>query len=77
MAGGSYDDYGPAYRHGADAYTRYPDRSYDDVEAELGRGWDSARGASSLEWERAKHASRDAWHRLERAMPGDADGDGR
>ena len=77
VAGGSYDDYGPAYRYGADAYSRYPDRSFDEVEPELGRGWTGARGSSSLEWERAKHASRDAWHRVERAIPGDADGDGR
>jgi hypothetical protein len=79
--GTSYDDYAPAYRYGADSYSRYPDRSFDDVEPELGRDWGSARGTSSLEWEHAKHASRDAWHRVsdtvERAVPGDSDGDGR
>jgi hypothetical protein len=77
QSGSTYDDYGPAYRHGVEGYNRYPDRSYDDVEADLGRDWDTARGGSSLEWERAKHATRDAWHRVERAIPGDADGDGR
>ena len=80
-SGATYDDYGPAYRHGVDAYTRYPDRSFDEVESDLGRDWHSARGNSSLEWEHAKHASRDAWHRLsnatERAVPGDSAGDGR
>ena len=77
QSGKTYDDYGPAYRYGADAYNRYPDRSYDDVEADLGRDWGTARGKSSLEWEHAKHATRDAWHRVERAIPGDADKDGR
>lgn len=80
-AGSSYDEYAPAYRYGADAYTRYPNRSFDEVESELGRDWGTARGKSSLEWEHAKHASRDAWHRVsnavERAVPGDSDGDGR
>ncbi|MDM0002788.1 hypothetical protein QTI24_29630 [Variovorax sp. J22P240] len=38
----------------------YPDPKFDDVEAELGRDWGTARGRSSLEWERAKHATRDA-----------------
>lgn len=80
-SGSSYDDYGPAYRYGVDAYNRYPDRSFDDVEPELGRDWGTARGKSSLEWEHAKHASRDAWHRVsngvERAIPGDSDRDGR
>ncbi|WP_298232171.1 hypothetical protein [uncultured Azohydromonas sp.] len=81
VSGGSYDDYGPAYRYGVDAYTRYPNRSFDDVESDLGRDWNTQRGSSSLEWERAKHASRDAWHRVsnaaERAIPGDSDRDGR
>ncbi len=77
----SYDDYQPAYRYGVDAYSRYPNRSFDDVESDLSRDWGNARGRSSLEWERAKHASRDAWQRLsntvERAIPGDSDRDGR
>lgn len=79
--GASYDDYGPAYRYGVDSYSRYPDRSFDEVEPELGRDWSNARGRSSLEWENAKHATRDAWHRadnaVERAVPGDSDRDGR
>jgi hypothetical protein len=79
--GSTYDDYAPAYRYGADSYSKYPDRSYDDVEPELSRDWGTARGQSSLEWEHAKHATRDAWHRVsnaaERAIPGDSDGDGR
>lgn len=79
--GSTYDDYGPAYKHGVDAYSRYPDRKYEDIESDLSRDWGTSRGNSSLEWEHAKHASRDAWHRLsdrvERAIPGDSDRDGR
>ena len=79
--GASYDEYEPAYRYGMDSYSKYPDRSFDEVEPDLGRDWPNARGRSSLEWERAKHATRDAWHRLsnaaERAIPGDSDRDGR
>lgn len=82
ISGGStYDDYQPAYRYGTEAYTKYPNRSFDDIESDLSRDWATARGKSSLEWERAKHASRDAWQRVsdtvERAVPGDSDGDGR
>ena len=80
-SGSSYDEYQPAYRYGIDSYSKYPDRSFDDVEPELGRNWGNARGQSSLDWERAKHATRDAWQRLsnatERAIPGDSDRDGR
>jgi hypothetical protein len=80
-SGSSYDEYAPAYRYGAESYSKYPDRSFDDVEPELSRDWGTARVKSSLEWEHAKHATRDAWHRVsntvERAVPGDSDGDGR
>jgi hypothetical protein len=79
--GSSYDDYGPAYQHGVNAYTRYPDRHFDEMEPELRSDWDSTRGSSSLEWDRARHPARDAWQRVsnaaERAIPGDSDGDGR
>ena len=79
--GSTYDDYGPAYRHGVEAYARNPERSFEEAEPELSRDWGTARGRSSLEWEHAKHATRDAWQRLsdrvERAIPGDSDRDGR
>jgi len=81
QSGATYDEYSPAYRYGADAHNRYPGRHFDDIESDLGRDWGTARGSSSLEWEHAKQASRDAWERVkdgaERAMPGDADRDGR
>lgn len=77
----SYDDYGPAYKYGVDNYSRYKGHSFDEVEGDLRRDWSAARGRSSLEWDDARHATRDAWNRLantvERAVPGDSDGDGR
>jgi hypothetical protein len=80
-AGSNYDDYGPAYRYGVDSYGRYSDRSFDEVEADLGRNWESSRGNSSLAWDRAKYATRDSWQRVsdavERATPGDSDHDGK
>jgi len=79
--GSTFDEYRPAFGYGVDAYTRYPDRTFDEVEPELGRAWNSKRGSSSLEWGRAKHATRDAWQRVsdtvERAIPGDSDRDGK
>jgi len=80
-SGASYDEYGPAYRYGVDALTRYPGRKFDEVEPELGRRWDSARETSRLDWNRAKQATRDSWQRVsdavERAIPGDSDHDGK
>ncbi len=80
-AGASYDDFGPAYGYGVKSYTSNPGRSFEDMESDLSKNWDSERGSSSLDWQGAKHAARDAWDRLtdkiERALPGDSDGDGK
>jgi len=60
----SFDDYGPAYGYGVSSYVKYPGRSFDDVESELSRDWNSARGKSTLGWDNARNATRDAWERL-------------
>jgi hypothetical protein len=77
----SYDDYGPAYRYGAESFGRSNGRSFDDAEPELKQAWLGAKGTSHLTWENAKAASRDAWTRMsdavERAVPGDSDRDGK
>jgi hypothetical protein len=75
--GSDYKTYQPAYRYGWESYSRNQGKKFDDVEPELSRNWDKNRAGSSLTWDKAKLATRDAWHRVERAMPGDADHDGR
>ena len=79
--GATFDDYGPAYQYGLEGYSKYPGRKFDDVESDLSRDWQRAKGKSSLTWENAKHATKDAWHRasdaIERATPGDSDRDGK
>lgn len=72
-----YEDFGPAYRTGYSARTRYPGKRYEDVETNLEREWNEAKGKSRLNWDKAKLAARDAWDRVERKLPGDADRDGR
>jgi len=74
-----YDtDYRPAYRYGTYARSAYAGREWDDrLEADLERGWANAKGTSRMAWGEAKSAVRDAWHGVERALPGDADRDGR
>ena len=77
----TFDDYGPAYGYGVNAYSKYDGRSFEDVEANLAREWNAARGKSTLEWRDARSATRDAWDRVsdsvERAVPGDSDRDGK
>ena len=81
VAGGNYDDYGPAYRYGVDGYGQYQGRTFEQAEPELMRDWQRAKGSSKLTWENAKHATRDSWQRVsdavERAVPGDSDHDGK
>jgi hypothetical protein len=77
----TYDDYGPAYQYGVDNYAKYNGRQFDEVEGDLSRDWQRAKGKSRLAWEDANHATRDSWQRLsdtvERATPGDSDRDGK
>jgi len=72
-----YESYQPAYRTGYEGYGRYQGKKFDEVEADLQRDYEKAKGNSNVTWDRAKNATRDAWHKVERAIPGDADGDGR
>jgi outer membrane protein with glycine zipper len=72
-----YDTYAPAYRHGWESKARYPGRKFSEVEPEVATGWSKSKGSAKLGWDKAKHATRDAWDRIERALPGDSDGDGK
>lgn len=73
----SWNDYEPAYKYGYDRYSEFSGKKFDDVEDKLERDWAQTRGESNLGWNEARGAVRDGWHYIERAMPGDADGDGR
>ena len=76
-AGREWNDYEPAYKYGYDTYGQYRGQRFEDVEPDLERNWASTRSDSRLEWNEAKGAVKDGWHHIERAMPGDADRDGR
>ena len=38
--GASFDDYGPAYRHGVDSYGRSNGRTFEQSESDLERSWE-------------------------------------
>ena len=76
-SGREWNDYQPAYRYGYDTYGQYRGQRFEDVEGTLERNWNEAKADSRLAWAEAKDAVRDGWHHIERAMPGDADRDGR
>jgi hypothetical protein len=59
----TYEHYQPAYRQGWESRSLYSDKSWDEIESELGKDWETRRGDSSLAWSNARHASREAWER--------------
>lgn len=76
--GSTWKDYEPAYKYGYEQYNaENASRKWDEVQANLEQGWEKAKGESRMAWAEAKDAIRDGWHKLERALPGDADNDGR
>lgn len=59
-----YAEYRSAYQYGWESRARLGDRPFREVESDLGRGWDKAKGDCKLVWAEAKQATRDAWHRI-------------
>lgn len=72
-----YESYQPAYRTGYLGRGRYLGKTFEEVETDLQSDYEKSKGNSTLTWDQARQATRDAWHRVEKALPGDADGDGR
>ncbi len=66
VTGKPYSEYEPAYKYGWESASRpeYRDRKFQDVESDLERGWDKARGTTGHAWRDAKDATRDAWDRI-------------
>lgn len=58
----AYEYYQPAYKYGHESAFFYGGRPWDDeVEHDLERGWDQARGDSTCTWPEVKNAVRDAY----------------
>ena len=61
-----YDFWQPAYRYGYDSARQYPNKKWQDVEADLRSNWDQYefRHHDHTTWEQMKDAVRDAWDRI-------------
>ena len=62
----TYEDYAPAYRYGWEARDRYRGQAFEELQSDLARDWDRARGQCNLSWDKASPAARDAWERVDR-----------
>lgn len=67
-ADATFEDYQPAYRYGFEARLRHEGRRFEEIEAELQKGWEDARGSSRLSWEQARPAVMDEWDRMDQAL---------
>jgi len=67
----TFDDYHPAYRYGWESASRpeYQGRRFDEIENDLSRGWQKARGTTTHEWNDVKGATRDAYERIHNPHP--------
>ena len=74
--GAKYDEYRDAYRYGWESRAKSTS-TWAAAMDEIEQGWDKAKEKSSLAWQDAKEAVHDGWNRVEKAISGDADGDGR
>ncbi|MGI9090706.1 MAG: hypothetical protein ACR2GG_06350 [Gemmatimonadaceae bacterium] len=65
LADRSYEDVSPAYQlgHLAGHNPEYSGRSFDTVESDLRRGWDSTATKAHGEWDHVKGYARDAYNR--------------
>ncbi|HKW47712.1 MAG TPA: hypothetical protein VJN70_09705 [Gemmatimonadaceae bacterium] len=60
----AYEHYQPAYKYGHESSFFYGGRPWDnEVETDLSRGWEQARGDSNCSWDEVKDAVRDAYER--------------
>jgi hypothetical protein len=60
--GSEYEKYSPAYSYGYEARAKTPAKSFEEVESELGKNWESSKLKSQLKWEEAKEAVRDSYN---------------
>jgi hypothetical protein len=66
-----YSAYQPAYRTGYEGRSRYPGKTYEEVEADLKGDYEKSTGNATLGWDQARHATRDAWDRVGKSRPND------
>jgi hypothetical protein len=63
-SGSDYDTLAPGYRYGYESANQYRGRSWNDVESDLERGWNSYQYRGTSTWDKVKNAVRDAWDRV-------------
>ncbi len=62
--GRTFEQLSGGYRFGTEAASRYPGRSWNDIESDLQGDWNTYHYRGESTWEQIKDAVRDAWDRV-------------
>ncbi len=60
----TYDHFAPAYRVGAEAVSKYPDKDFAEIEEDIALDYEKHRAGDALPWDRARGASKAAWSKV-------------
>jgi len=69
-ASSAFATYQAAYRTGYEGRVRYPEKNFEEVEADLQSAYQRSKGSATLGWDKARAAARDAWNRIDRNLSG-------
>ena len=59
-----YEQYAAAYRTGYEGVSKYPGKTYEEIEDELALDYERADPGDALPWDHARHAVRAAWAKV-------------
>ena len=62
--GQAYEDYAPAYRVGLQAPSKYPGKTFEEIEDDLALDYEKARPGDALPWDHVRPAVKAAWDRV-------------
>lgn len=62
--GREYSYHQSAYRYGWESASKYPGKSFEEVEPTLQKEWHKVRGTASAEWQDVRDAVRDSYERI-------------
>lgn len=62
--GHDFHRYAPAYRVGHEAVSKYPGKTFDEIEDSVALDYQKSEPGSALPWDQARRASRAAWTKV-------------
>lgn len=64
VEGTTYEHFAPAYRVGAEAAARHPEKDFHEIEDDIALDYGKHQVGSALPWDRVRGASKAAWSKV-------------